>query len=96
MRQDPHEPHETFSQREIAAKEKLTELARILARQAASELAASALEPTGAPTGGSKSPADTSDVVYTARHLGPAHKNLEVRHHDCGKAGKSRPRHDRL
>ncbi len=42
MRQDSHESAETLSPREIAAKEKLTELARFLARQAASEEVATA------------------------------------------------------
>ena len=42
MRQDSLESPETLSPREIAAREKLAELVRILARQAASEQVANA------------------------------------------------------
>ena len=42
MHQDSHKSLETLSPREIAAREKLAELARILARQAASEEVANA------------------------------------------------------
>jgi len=42
MHQASHESAETLSPRQITAKEKLTELARILARQAASEEVANA------------------------------------------------------
>lgn len=47
MRQDPYESAETLSPREIAAKEKLTELVRFLARQAARELAGPSTKSAG-------------------------------------------------